>query len=101
MSQEDDVRDDLDLFLEEQLQDERFRAAYEAAAARSALLRDLTSRRSDRSISQSAVARLMGTTQSAVSDLENGSTDPRLSTLQWYARAIGCRLEILVKDAPR
>lgn len=100
MSQDDDVRDDLDLFLEEQLKDERFKGAYEDAAARAALLRSLTSRRSDQSISQSAVARLMGTTQSAVSDLENGSTDPRLSTLQRYARAVGCRLDVLVKDSP-
>jgi transcriptional regulator with XRE-family HTH domain len=43
----------------------------------------------------------MRTTQSAISDLENGSTDPRLSTLQRYARAVGCQLEIRVKDYPK
>jgi transcriptional regulator with XRE-family HTH domain len=93
-----DDRDDLDLFLDEQLQDEQFKASYEDAAVRSRLLRHLTSRRGVRNISQQRVARLMRTTQSAVSDLENGSTDPRFSTLQRYARAIGCRLEVCVKD---
>lgn len=93
-------RDDLDAFLEEQLQDERFKAAYEDTVARSRLLRHLTSRRNVRNISQQTVSRLMRTTQSAVSDLENGATDPRLSTLQRYARAIGCRLEVCVKDYP-
>jgi transcriptional regulator with XRE-family HTH domain len=95
-----DSRDDLDLFLDEEMQDERFKAAYEDAAARSSILRQLLKRRAVRHISQSAVAGLMGTTQSAVSDLEAGSTDPRLSTLQRYARAIGCRLQVCVKDYP-
>ncbi|MFI6762455.1 helix-turn-helix domain-containing protein [Micromonospora sp. NPDC050417] len=34
----------------------------------------------------------MQTTQSAVSDLENGCVDPHLSTLQRYARAVTARL---------
>jgi transcriptional regulator with XRE-family HTH domain len=98
LGREQSPRDDLDLFLEEQLQDEKFRAAFEDSEARASLLRHLARRRSIRSISQAMVARFMGTTQSAVSDLEAGSTDPRLSTLQRYARAIGCRLQICVKD---
>jgi len=41
----------------------------------------------------------MGTAQSVVSELEQGNTDPRLSALQSYARAIGCRLDLaLVED---
>lgn len=43
------------------------------------------------------VAAAMGTTQSAVSDIENGRVDPRLSTLQRYARAVGGRLEIALR----
>jgi ribosome-binding protein aMBF1 (putative translation factor) len=90
----DDERDDLDHFLEEELRDPEFRAAYEDAAARSALLRALVNRRGERGISQSEVAARMGTTQSAVSDLERGATDPRLSTLQRYARALGYQLSV-------
>jgi len=90
--------DDFDTYLEHRLADPEFRAAYEDAKARSDLLRRFVARRKVRSISQAAVAAQMGTTQSAVSDLEAGSTDPRLSTLQRYARAIGCRLDVRFTD---
>jgi len=94
-------RDDLDDFLAEELQDPEFRGAYEDALARSALLRALVSRRGECRINQAKVAALMGTTQSAVSDLERGATDPRLSTLQRFARAVGCRLRLLLQvDGP-
>jgi transcriptional regulator with XRE-family HTH domain len=87
-------RDDLDDFLDEELRDPEFRGAYEDAMARSALLRTLVNRRHECQISQTEVANLMDTTQSAVSDLERGATDPRLSTLQRFARAVGCRLHL-------
>jgi transcriptional regulator with XRE-family HTH domain len=87
-------RDDLDDFLDEELSDPQFRGAYEDAMARSALLRALVSRRGERQLSQADVAALMGTTQSAVSDLERGATDPRLSTLQRFARAVRCQLRL-------
>jgi DNA-binding XRE family transcriptional regulator len=90
-------RDDLDALLDEEMRDPAFREAYEDAAARSALLRLLVTERGERQVSQADVAARMGTTQSAVSDLERGATDPRLSTLQRYARAIGCALHIAVR----
>jgi transcriptional regulator with XRE-family HTH domain len=41
----------------------------------------------------------MRTTQSVLSELEQGKTDPKLSALQRYARAIGCRIDLaLVED---
>lgn len=45
-------------------------------------------------LSQREVAKTMGTQQSAVSETEKGITDPRLSTLQRQARAIGCRVDV-------
>lgn len=48
-------------------------------------------------MSQQAVADLMGTTQSAVSDIESGQVEPRLSTLTRYASALGADLEIGVR----
>jgi len=53
-------------------------------------------------VTQAEVAELIGTTQSAVARLESGSGkhSPSLSTLQKYAHALGCRLELrLVKEA--
>ncbi|WP_165365058.1 helix-turn-helix domain-containing protein [Streptomyces sp. C] len=78
--------------------DPGFEAAFEDARGRSALLRRLASLRKVRRISQRTVAERMETTQSAVSDLESGATDPRVSTLQRYARAVGCRIEFRVCD---
>jgi len=40
-------------------------------------------------LTQSEVAERMGTTQSAVSDLERSGSNPRIDTLQRYARAVG------------
>lgn len=86
--------DELDLFITEQSEDPKFRAALEDAQLRSKLLEACLTRRSELGLTQASVAHTMGTTQSAVSDLEAGGTDPRLSTLQRYARALGLRLAV-------
>lgn len=89
-------RDDLDDYIDERSSDPKFRAAYEDAIVRSNLLRAMVAARRGNGASQGEVASAMGTTQSAVSDLERGSTDPRISTLQRYARAISCRLHVML-----
>jgi transcriptional regulator with XRE-family HTH domain len=43
----------------------------------------------------------MGTTQSAVSELERAEADPRLSTLQRYARSVGAYLGFEVHVAAK
>lgn len=45
-------------------------------------------------LSQSEVARRMGTTQTAIARLERGRQSPSLATLQSFARANGFCLEI-------
>src|SRR4051794_36635076 len=88
-------------FLDERLADDpHLRTALEDERQRSALLRGLIRKRTTAGMTQATVAKGMGTTQSAVSDLEAGSTDPRLSTLQRYARAIGCRLSPMIDGQP-
>lgn len=44
-------------------------------------------------LSQKALASLLSTTQSAVSDFESGRVDPQLSTLQRYARALDAQFD--------
>ena len=58
------------------------------------VLRTLVDERQRRRMSQTEVAALMKTSQSAVARLESGDADVRLSTLQRYAAAIGCDLEL-------
>ena len=81
---------DLDALFE----DPEFLGHLEDAACRSDVISGLTDIRCAMELSQKKVAKAMGTTQSAVSELEGGATDPRLSTLQRYARAVGASLHI-------
>jgi transcriptional regulator with XRE-family HTH domain len=80
------------LSLGERLQSPAFKAQFEDARSRSDLVLALIQARADAQLSQKSVAKEMATTQSAVSELEAGDTDPRLSTLQRYARAVGSQL---------
>jgi len=90
--------DDLDAFIEEQSHDPAFAAAYEDAQSRAELLASCVRLRKESGRTQAEVADAMGTTQSAVSDLEAGATDPRLSTLQRYARAVGACLDVVLRQ---
>lgn len=97
----DQRQDDLDALLAERQQDPAFAAAYEDARIRAELLASCVRLRKEHGHTQADVARAMGTTQSAVSDLEAGATDPQLSTLQRYARAVGGKLGVDVRSEPR
>lgn len=65
----------------------------EAALRRRELLRALAQRREQRGLTQRAVARRMGTSQPAVTRMEAGEIDAKLSTVERYAAAIGERVE--------
>jgi transcriptional regulator with XRE-family HTH domain len=91
--------DEFEEYLEESFRNPGFRAAYEDAEARSALLAALVKVRQSLGLTQTEISRRMQTSQSFVSDLENGATDPRLSTLQRYSRAVTARLRIRI-DMP-
>ncbi|HWE55809.1 MAG TPA: helix-turn-helix transcriptional regulator [Acidimicrobiales bacterium] len=91
---------DFDAWFEAEGQDDPYLAGtIEDTQARANLLIRMVAHRHECGLSQAAVAEAMETSQSAVSDLEGGTTDPRLSTLQRYTRALGCRLRINVEPA--
>jgi transcriptional regulator with XRE-family HTH domain len=90
------LEDDLEIYLSEAQQDPVFRAAYEDAEERHSILDKLVGLRRIRRLSQSAVAARMGVRQSTVSGFETEDSDPRLSTLQRYARAVGARLRLVL-----
>ena len=66
----------------------------DAALRTRRLLRELAERRRSLNLSQTAVAARMGTSQSALARLEAGESDPRISTVERYASAIGQELSL-------
>lgn len=91
------ARYDLDRMLADVQANPVARKAFEDAQQREDLLLEMVRARGQ--VTQKEVAALMGTTQSAVSDIENGRVDPRLSTLQRYAQAVHRRLQVSVESA--
>lgn len=79
--------------------DTRFRQAYDALKPEFAVARQLITARNRAGLSQAEVARKMGTTQSTVARLESGERLPAMSSLQRYADALGCRLEVRLVHA--
>jgi transcriptional regulator with XRE-family HTH domain len=80
--------------------DPRVQAAMEDARDAERLVDSLVAMRVSQGITQVDVAERMDTTQSAVSKFERAGGDPRLSTLQRYARAVGGRLHCLASTSP-
>lgn len=72
------------------------KAAYESLDEEFAILDEFLKARAVAGISQTEVARRIGTTQSAIARLEscNSKHSPSLATLRKYAHALGCRLEL-------
>ncbi len=58
---------------------------------------DVAGRRQERGLSQTELARLVGTTQSASARLESGGRPPRIDTLLRIADALECELVIDLK----
>jgi DNA-binding XRE family transcriptional regulator len=72
-----------------------FAEAYDALEPEYRLAQQLLKARSRAGLTQDAVAERMGTTKSAVSRLEAaGKHAPSLTTLQRYASAVGCDLQV-------
>jgi len=71
---------------------------YDALAAEFGLLRQMIKARHHAGLNQAQVAERMGTKPPAVARLESslssGKHSPSLATLQKYAKAVGCQLEI-------
>jgi len=66
-----------------------FPTMVEAATKSRQLLRSLAERRKGLGLSQTTVAARMGTSQPALARLEKGESDPRITTVQRYALALG------------
>ena len=89
------VRHDHKTFLETASARKGFSKAYDELELEYQVADQLLKARSRAGLTQDAVADLMGTTKSAISRLEAaGKHTPSLSTLQRYAHAVGCKLQV-------
>ena len=93
-------QDFLDEMIEESIKrDPEFAVLMEEARQRRALLNNLAALRTRARIAKKTLAKRLKISQSALADLEEGSVDPHLSTVQRYAASIGKRLEWRLVDA--
>ena len=83
-------------FKKKALERPEVKAEYDRLADEFALLDEFLKARAAAGITQEELAKRMGTTQSVIARLESGKGkhSPTLATLQKYARALGCRLEV-------
>ena len=89
--------DSLDSEIEESLKDPQYRAAYEDSTDRVGLIDRLVRMRKERKLTQKQVADRIGVGQSTVAGFENEGSDPRLSTVQRYARAVEARCVVTIQ----
>ncbi|MFQ5627396.1 MAG: helix-turn-helix domain-containing protein [bacterium] len=87
--------------IEEWMKEPEFKAEYDALWEEFALFDELLKARKFAGLTQSEVARRMGTKTRAIVRLESGrgKHSPTIGILRKYAEAVGCRLEI--KLVPR
>lgn len=76
-----------------------FHRLVEAASLRRQILRDLAEIRSGLGLPRTVIAARMGTSESAVARLERGEIDPRFTTVERFAAALGKRVEWTLTDA--
>jgi predicted transcriptional regulator len=76
------------------MQDPEFAAAYAEADAEYSVIEAMIRARAEAGLTQTEVARRMGSTQSAVARLEGGGISPSVETLRRYAKAVGKRLRV-------
>jgi transcriptional regulator with XRE-family HTH domain len=96
MSATSSSRSNFDAFRAKRLQKPGVKAAYEDARARSGIVDALVRRRRALGLRQTELAQKMDVGQSTVSGFETEGSDPRLSTLQRYARAVDSTLYVHV-----
>jgi ribosome-binding protein aMBF1 (putative translation factor) len=93
-----------DDFLDEVIEERRtnnpaFRAIVDGAYERRILLRQLAVARKAAKLSRTVVAARMGTSEAAVARLEAATVDPKASTIERYAAAVGKRVQWEIVDS--
>ena len=84
----------LDEFLDEQLQDPKFKEEYDALEPEFTVMQALIDARKDSGMTQKELSAVTGISQADISRLEHGNGNPSLKTLQRIAKALQMSLRI-------
>lgn len=90
-----------DDFLAEKMEDQEFRAEYEALEPEFAIIQAIIDARKKSGLTQNQLAERTGIAQGDISKLENGSGNPSLKTLKRLASAMDMRLKLEFLPADR
>lgn len=88
--------DDFQHHLNESLQNDSFKTAYEQKELRFKIIDILVSLRLQYKLTQGELAKKLGTTQTVISRIENGSVNVGIDFLQKLANAFNKKIEITV-----
>ncbi len=78
----------------ELLRDKGVKAAYDALELEFAIAEAIIAKRIEKGLTQTQLAKKIGTKQSAVSRLESGECNPSIHFLEKVAKALGLRLVV-------
>lgn len=81
-------------YLRKQLKNKKFRHAYEALEPEYAMIRAILDRRLKKNLTQAALAKKMGTKQSAIARIEAGRANPSLAFMKKLAKALDAKLVV-------
>ncbi|WP_282005977.1 helix-turn-helix transcriptional regulator [Propioniciclava sinopodophylli] len=82
--------------LAQKLADPAVKAGFDDAARRRRVVEELVEARKEQGLTQKQVGKLIGVSQSTVAEFETGGGDPRLGTVQRYARVVNRRVDLWV-----
>ncbi|SFV64904.1 DNA-binding protein, putative [hydrothermal vent metagenome] len=85
--------DDLDKFLNKQLEDKEFKKEWDRLELRYMIIEQLIKIRNVYNLSQSQLAEKLGTTQSVISRIENGTVNIGIDFIDKLARAFDKKVE--------
>ena len=86
--------DDFTNYLNEQLKNKEFKEEWDKLELRYQFVRKLISLREESKVSQAELAKKIGTTQSVISRIENGSVNIGIDMIQRIASAFGRTAEV-------
>lgn len=78
------------------LKNKEFKKAYDALGPEFELIAMIIEKRIQKGLTQAALARKVGTKQSAIARLESGTYNPSMAFLEKVAKALGGRLSISI-----